>query len=179
VLGSASAGVGDVAEGVGTGDDGELVGVGVGDAVGEATGQVAVLVLCGWADVAGLGTSGPGTWVDGVVGDTCGVPSVRLDCAPFVTEDVVGGHLAVEAGCGFTVRELAAAVGAGPATGCPPPDGAPPDGAPPDGAPPAAGVPLPPSMVRAPLPSVLALTCCGPLPPFSAALAWRIACLNG
>jgi hypothetical protein len=178
---SVGAGVGDISvvhasAGVGIGDVDELVGVGVGELVGEATGQVrtSVLVSYGGTDVVGLAVGGEETSVADAVPDASATSSVGLGLAPGKTGVAVGPHPAVDVGRGAAVFEFPAAVAVLPWLACPPPDAAPST----DGV-------LPPPLARVPLPSVPAprpvpvLRCGGPLPPCSAVLAWRIAWRSG
>ena len=162
--------------------DGELLGVGAADFVAADfvaadTGQVTaeVPVSYGCADAAGLGPAGPVAVAGPVVvagtavPDARGVTSVALDRVPTTTGSVLVTHLPVATGCGCPLLDVAAAPGA---PGDPLAPVCPLDAAL------NAGAALPPT-VGVPLPSVPALTCCDPLSPFSAALAWRITCRKG
>jgi hypothetical protein len=198
------ASVGDTSAGVGIGDEdedagepvselvGELAGAGAGAGVGEfdggTTGQVdaSVLVLYGRADVVGLAVSGEGTSAAGVVpgtsvpapvglGVAVGAAAVGvalgpvLGVAPGVVLGRTGSVFAThDAGFGAEVCDPPEAVAVLPWLACPAPGVAPS----------ADGVP-PTPLARVPLPSVPASLRGGPLPPFSAVLAWRIAWRTG
>jgi len=127
-----SVGAGSVAEGVG-----------VGDCVGAATGQVTreVFVYTGCAGACVV-TAGDGASVadEGEVADVLGL-SVRVGCVLVTTGSALGRHLPAEAGdfAPFGVRDTLEA---------------PPVLLSPLGTGPAGDVPVPPSTDRVPLPSV-------------------------
>ena len=95
-------GVCDTSVGVGAGDDGALVGVGVGELVGEPTGQVgtSVAVKFGWVGEAGLDVAGEVTSVAGAVPEASGITLVGLGSAAVTTGSAVATHLAVDTECG-------------------------------------------------------------------------------
>lgn len=158
--------MGSLAVGVLVGVAAGVEDVGVGDCVGAATEQVTtgVFVYTGCADVS-VATAGAGVALAGEVAAALDW-SVWVGSAPVTSGSALGWHLAA-AECDFAAFDFRDVPGVLPVLPAPPGAGL------------ADDVPVPPSTVRAPLPSVPAVVRCDPLPPCNAVLAWRMAFRNG